>query len=200
MFCSGWKFYKTLTALKLHFSSPAYDVFKYAGKIRVSEVKYAVRNDVSIFEVWGRKFQSEKKMGHFIVANIIYGNPEFIYKPYAEAELVYLKWLGIRESITRTYETDVQHIRKAIEEHKITKEVLFQKTPLGNNPPLFQIFVAREISAETMVILNNEVNPFIDVWMKEATIDPYIFNKILTLKKYIPFVSYEKSSVCNITI
>lgn len=192
---SGKKFFIVYTSLKLHFTT-AYDVFKYGGKGAFTKTKLDEKKYSKLFEQWGGRFQSETKMGQFILANIIYGNQDFVYQPYHDAEQFYLKWVGIKDTITKTLSDDLKQIEKTGENY--TFDYLCNITPKGNLPPLLQLAIFNKIKLETLVIIHKEVSPIFDIWEKSLYNDPYAINLVFKLKKYVPFVKYNQEKVLPI--
>ena len=54
----------------MHFTSPEYNYFKYAGKIRTSKESFNKRKDRYFFEKLSRK-KTEKEVVEFFVSNFI---------------------------------------------------------------------------------------------------------------------------------
>ena len=193
--CSGKRFFSIYTALLLHFTS-TYDVLKYKGKGSFTKAKLDEKRYGKQFENWGSKFQNEKKLGNFIIANLVYGDEKFPYRqPYADAEQIYLRWMRTKESITKETEEDILKIKNTMQEHNLTFDNMIDKTPKGKLPPLLQLAIFNKINYETLVIVNNEYKNIFEVWEDMLINDPYTQDFIFKMKKYTPFVQYSKEKI-----
>lgn len=190
---SGWDLFKIHHSLKLHFTTPSYDVLKYNGKSRISQKSFEVRNDKLRFDSFANKLIGKNKAGHFCIANFVYGNPNFMYGTYEDAYDVYLEWKKVREMVTRTVEKDVNYINQL--KSGRAGQNFFAKTNSGNYPPLMQVALGGKISVETLCILDKEHKEFFDSWAAICQNDPYMSKQILKWKKYQPFVSYDADKI-----
>jgi hypothetical protein len=195
---SGWNFFKIYHAFDLHFNTEKYDVLKYGGKSRITEESFLSRNDRSRFEYWANKFHNKDAAGKMCIANFMYGDGEWLYQPHQQADEVFQKWKGIRESMTKTFDDDIHTVEKIAKKHSIDVDSLFEMTPSGKYPPLWQIINANLIKIESAVIINNEMKDFFGLWKKMAEYDPYVDDKLLKIKKYVPFVQYQKDKIHSI--
>lgn len=183
---SGYGFYRIYQSLHLHFTS-TYDVFKYGGKSKTINTNlYNKRRDKTIFERLAPKFQSEKRAGQFVLANFVYNSNDWLYQPYQQADEIYIKWKSIRDSLLTHIKNDLNVLSQVVKEQETCN--IFDKTPKGNKPPLLQLFLARRISKECLVCLD-DVYSFTDNWSDWYEIDPLISDQLFVLKKYKPFVS-----------
>jgi hypothetical protein len=190
---NGYTFYQIYQPLQLHFTTEKYDVIKYNGKSLCSYEKFLQKPAYGRFEMIGAKFTDRKKAGQFVIANIMYGDMDFVYGPFQDAQSVYNKWLGVRESITKKFEDDLDLMLSKIESSK-----WFDKTPSGRNPPLLQMILKGDVLIETAIILNKEHKGFLDKWAEICDNDPYVKKVIMRYKKYVPFVKYEADKITRI--
>lgn len=193
--CSGKRFYEIYISLKLHFTT-TYDVIKYSGKGTFRKTKLDEKNYGKLFDQWGSKFQNEKKIGHFVIANLIYGDEEFPYRrTYADAEEVYLRWMRTKESLTKETKEDVDKIKEIMKEQGVSFDYMLKVTPKGNMPPLLQLAIFNKINLETLVIVNKECKEVFEQWEDSLHVDPYAQDLVFKLKKYQPFVRYDKDKI-----
>jgi len=190
---SGFEFFKIYHSLHLHFTSKNYDVLKYNGKTNVSYDAFERRNDKMRFDSFAHKLIGKNKAGHFCIANLVYGNSQFIYKPFDDSYEVYLQWRKIRESMTRTFEKDVEYLNKLAGSRPAFD--LFAKTKKGNLPPVLQVALGDHITPETLCILDKEHKEFFDNWSEICQNDPYVDKVLLKWKKYQPFVAYDADRI-----
>lgn len=191
---SGKRFFEIYISLKLHFTT-TYDVIKYSGKGRFRKTKLDEKKYGNLFKQWGSRFSNEKKLGHFVIANLVYGDEEFPFKPYADAEKVYLRWLRTRESITKETTDDLNKIKDLMTQNQFTFDYIIDRTPKGKLPPLLQMAIFKKINLETLVIIHKEYKELFDTWEDLLYNDPYAQDVVFKLKKYIPFVKYEQDKI-----
>jgi hypothetical protein len=191
---SGWNFFKLHKALDFHFHTDAYDIFKYEGKINVSPEKFGVRQDRFRFEYYGGKFFNREKAAQFCIANFVRGNRQFVYTTFEDSEAEYFQWKKVQESITKMFSDDIQKII-----FRADGADIFNLTPSGKQPPLLQMMKAKFINLETAIIIHKERYKFLTKWSDLSYNDPYVGELLLTFKKYIPFVKYDKEKI-NLTL
>lgn len=191
---SGWEFFKIYLALDLHFTTEKYDVFKYKGRVNVNAEKFAIRNDARKFEYWANKVKKKDLAGRLCIANFVHGEDNWVYSTFDEAEPALKKLQRIKESQTKFFTDDLSAI-KGIMSGRVEYDNMFDKTASGRLPPLLQVYLSNKISAETLVIMNKEDRSFFDYWYSICDNDPYAKKKILTLKKYEPFVKYDAAKI-----
>ena len=187
---NGFQTYKMYVALKNHFTSDTYDYFRYGGKTRASIKTYEQRKDKYFFEKLSRKRNVEQ----FILANIIEQGATVWVGDLAseqQAEDNYRNWVKRQQSITYIFGNDLNHLDAAYDQNIIVVE--------GQHPPLLKHVIQRNISIETMVILNNMCS-FFRHWnrkIEDQVIWPSIYQKC---KKYKPFLKYDKDKLKKIVI
>ena len=190
---SGWDLFRIHSSLKLHFKSEKYDVIKYGGKTRATLESFQRRNDRFKYDSFAHKLIGKNKAGHFCIANIMYGSENFIYDSYDDAYDVYLKWLKVRESLTREFAKDVLYLNQLAASRASFD--LFAKTKSGKLPPIMQVALGRRINVETLILLNNEHKEFFDSWANICDNDPMLAETVLKWKKYAPFVAYNVDKI-----
>jgi len=179
---NGYDLYCTYQAIKLHFSSENYNFFHYDGKTKVSIDAFQKRRDKFLFHRLARKYRDEE-MIPFLVANFIDRDDNWTKSLLEEeAEQAYRDWKRRTDSMSKVYAEDLQKIA--------TKENfndLF-KIEEGQHSKLLILFMQKEITIETMVILNNLFD-FIRIWDKKIS-DDIIYPKISRkIRKYGSFLN-----------
>ena len=179
---NGYDLYCTYQAIKLHFSSESYNFFHYDGKTRVSIDAFQKRRDKFLFHRLARKYRDDE-MVPFLVANFVHSDDNWTKSLLEEeAEQTYREWKRVTDSMTKIYVEDLQKIAT-----KETFNDLF-KVYDGQFPKLLNLFMQKEITIETMVILNNLFN-FIKIWDKKIS-DDIIYPKISRkIRKYGSFLN-----------
>ena len=179
---NGYDLYCTYQAIKLHFSSESYNFFHYDGKTRVSIDAFQKRRDKFLFHRLARKYRDDE-MVPFLVANFVHSDDNWTKSLLEEeAEQTYREWKRVTDSMTKIYVEDLQKIAT-----KETFNDLF-KVDDGQFPKLLNLFMQKEITIETMVILNNLFN-FIRIWDKKIS-DDIIYPKVSRkIRKYGAFLN-----------
>lgn len=187
---NGFEAYKMYIALKNHFNSSTYDYFKYNGKTRASTRAFEKRNDKHFFNILAK----HKHCQQFIVANIVEDNPNVWASQLAneqQAEDNFRRWRRRIESLTYTFKNDLDHLLPDYNENF--------KVVDGQHPPLLKLVVQKQISIETLIILN-DICSFYKYWSRNIT-DTVVWPQIKTLsKKYKPFVPFDPNNMKKIVV
>ena len=179
---NGYDLYCTYQAIKLHFSSESYNFFHYDGKTRVSIDAFQKRRDKFLFHRLARKYRDDE-MVPFLVANFVHSDDNWTKSLLEEeAEETYRDWKRRTDSMTKIYTEDLVKIAT-----KDNFNDLF-KVEDGQHPKLLVLFMQKEVTMETMVILNN-IFDFIRIWDKKIS-DDIIYPKISRkIRKYGSFLN-----------
>ena len=179
---NGYDLYCTYQAIKLHFSSESYNFFHYDGKTRVSIDAFQKRRDKFLFHRLARKYRDDE-MVPFLVANFVHSDDNWTKSLLEEeAEETYRDWKRRTDSMTKIYTEDLVKIAT-----KDNFNDLF-KVEDGQHPKLLVLFMQKEVTVETMVILNN-IFDFIRIWDKKIS-DDIIYPKISRkIRKYGSFLN-----------
>jgi len=179
---NGYDLYCTYQAIKLHFTSESYNFFHYDGKTRVSIDAFQKRRDKFLFHRLARKYRDDE-MVPFLVANFVHSDDNWTKSLLEdEAEETYKDWKRTTDSMSKIYVEDLQKI--ATQE---TFNDLF-KVEDGQFPKLLVAFLQKDVTIETMVILNN-IFDFIRIWDKKIS-DDIIYPKVSRkIRKYGAFLA-----------
>lgn len=179
---NGYDLYCTYQAIKLHFTSESYNFFHYDGKTRVSIDAFQKRRDKFLFHRLARKYRDDE-MVPFLVANFVHSDDNWTKSLLEdEAEETYRNWKRTTDSMSRVYTEDLQKIAT-----KETFNDLF-KVEDGQFPKLLVLFMQKDVTIETMVILNN-IFDFIRIWDKKIS-DDIIYPKVSRkIRKYGAFLA-----------
>jgi hypothetical protein len=190
---NGYDLYCIYQAIKLHFTSENYNFFQYDGKTRVSIDAFQKRRDKFLFHRLARKYRDEE-MIPFLVANFVHSDDNWTKSLLEDqAEETYRDWKRTTDSMTKVYLEDLQKICPDPKEFNS----LF-KVENGQFPPLLNLFMQKEITIETMVILNNIFN-YVQIWDKKIT-DDIIYPKISRkIRKYGAFLSVDTKKYKELT-
>ena len=188
----GYDLYCLYQAIKLHFTSEGYNFFHYDGKTRVSIDAFEKRRDKYFFHRLARKYRDEE-MVSFLVANFVHADGNWTKSLLEEeAESTFREWKRVTDSMSKVYVEDLQKIAT-----KDNFNDLF-KIEDGQFPKLLVAFMQKEVTLETMVILNN-VFGFVRIWDKKIS-DDIIYPKISRkIRKYGSFLSMDVDKYKSLT-
>ena len=189
----GYDLYCMYQAIKLHFTSENYNFFHYDGKTRVSIEAFEKRRDKYFFHRLARKYDDREMVG-FLVANFVHSDDNWAKSLVEEsAESTYTEWKRITDSMSKVYLEDLQRVCPEPKEFND----LF-KVEDGQFPKLLVSFMQKEVTLETMVILNN-IFDFIRIWDKKIS-DDIIYPKLSRkIRKYGSFLTVDVSKYKTLT-
>lgn len=180
---NGYDLYGLYQAIKLHFTSEQYNFFQYDGKTRISIDAFQKRRDKFLFHRLARKYRNEE-MVPFLVANFVSSDNNWTKSLLEEeAEQTYRDWKRRTDSMSKLYEED---LRKICPEPKEFNQLFEVKD--GQFPKLLVALLQKEVTIETLVILNN-IFRFIPIWDKKIS-DDIIYPKVSRkVRKYGAFLN-----------
>ena len=180
----GYSAYVLYMAMKLHFTSPSYDYFKYHGKTNVSESTFLKRRDKYSFYKLSRKYNLED-LKNYYVANFLDGDIQWVGAISGEdGEETYKKWQGRIQRLTYQFEQDIIFLFESSGN--------FLHVDNGDYPYLLKMLMQGEVTIETVAILN-DIMGFFPMWSKKITDDIVWPNWKLRIEKYTPFIQYDKA-------
>jgi len=174
-------------ALKRHFTSE-YDFFKYNGKVKANSHSFENRKDKFFFYKLSKMPNAEQ----LILANLL-ENPQIWVGDLIEnkAHEVYQQWLKKQQSLTYVFRTDISELDQDDPDSDLMTN--------GDHPNLLRLYVADKISIETLIILDDVLN-FFPYWEKKIR-DKILWTDInKRVKKYRPFLSYDKAKMRKIVL
>ena len=187
---SGLAVYMMYNALRLHFTTDSYDYFKYNGKTNTNKESFLTHKNKYAFYRLSRKHTLEDARD-FFVANFLVNDSKWVGELLTEeAEEIYTDWKKRNQSLFYRFESDTQYLLDNYDAHDIIKPVD------GSFPVLLMQIMRKKVALETLVIMNNLMN-FLPMWEKKIDDDivwPMWQRKI---KKYTPFVVYDKMKYKN---
>jgi len=142
--------YTSYLSLKNHFTKEKYDYHKYAGKTRATIKAFYNRRDRYFFEKLSRQ-KDDKQVVEFFVSNFIScTDPQSLWigDIIKNGESVYTDWQKRMQSLTYFFKEEVT---KLFEENKFD-DVL--KVESNRHPILVKKYIQKEVSIETLVILD----------------------------------------------
>lgn len=184
---TSFEAYQLFLSIKMHFTQPNYDFFKYQGKVNTSFDSFNKRRDKYYFA----KLAKHKDALGYLVAQ--YASASFagwVRDLFTEeAEQVYTQYLARQQAITYNFQSDIQKL----EDGFISKF----KVIGGQHPEILTMFKRGSISIETFTILDIHLK-FFTLWetrIEDTVIWPSIRDRCL---KYRPFIHYDRAKIKSI--
>jgi len=179
--------YKLFLAVKMHFTQPNYDFFKYNGKVNANLDAFNRRRDKYHFA----KLAKHKDPMGYLVAQYTAGN----FTGWAgdlfveETERIYTQYLSRQQAITYNFQSDLDKL----EDGFISKF----KVKDGQHPEALVMYRRGNITIETFTILNIHLH-FFQLWdirIDDTVLWPSIRERCL---KYRPFLHYDTAKIKSI--
>ena len=175
---TDYEAYKVYCAIKRHFQSTTYDYFKYNGKVKTSYETFDKRPDKYFFA----KLAKHKDIVGFLVANFANGDRwvgDLVNEQVAEK--AYRDWLMRKQSMSYVFKNDLDKIDNLIGSLKVID---------NQHPVLFKKYLSKEISAETLIIIN-KIQRFFGYWTKNLKTCIVWQEEKNKLQKLTHFVDYQ---------
>ena len=189
---TGFKAFRYYLALKLHFNNDKFNVFENRGNVKYSYENFNSRNDRHIFEKLARKFDSDKELIQFLVANFAYGHDNMIFA-IEEANEFYLEWQKRKQSITRIFKDDLNTIELESQKNALSLDQIINFT-LNEYPCIIRLYLGKKISIESISILNDLLD-FIPVWKTNKSGMLILESDIRKIEKIKGFVKYDAEKI-----
>lgn len=176
--------YKTYIALKHHFTLDTYDYFRYNKKTKVTLDSFLKRKDRIFFAKLGNR--KDTYLENFLVANFLYQTNMWVGELLSdECEDRYKDWKRRQEALSYYFKTEMEFVSDLSSEEF---NALFHPID-GNHPEIIQKYMRKEISLETLCILDN-ILKFIRKTDKIIS-DPIYVDISKLCKKYQPFLKVD---------
>jgi len=187
---SGFAAYALWNALKLHFTSESYDYFKYNGKTNVSKQTFTINKSKYQFYKLSRKYDIEE-LKNFYIANFIQGKGDWVGDLLQDGDENYTKWQKTQQSLTYTFENDIMYMFDSVDGAEFWHIDDYFKPIDGGWPMLITKMMHEKISLETVCILV-DILGCMPKWEKQITEDIIWPTHRRIIKKYTPFIQYDK--------
>jgi len=182
--------------MKLHFSKPEFDFFQYEGRVKANETTYQQRNDFYFFETLARKLTKQETMEYLLASFVDAQDPTKVWigDIKRSGKNKFLGFKKLHESLTYTFEQDLNRVAHSMEEEGITFDNILRS--LGQTPLLLTLYVKELIHLETLIIFDIVLG-FTKEWDNNM-IDPLWESISFKIKKYKPFLSLNKNKYSSI--
>jgi hypothetical protein len=187
---TGFAAYALWNALKLHFTSESYDYFKYNGKTNVSKQTFTINKSKYQFYKLSRRYDLEE-LKNFYIANFIQGKGDWIGDLLQDGDENYTKWQKTQQSLTYTFENDIMYMFDSVDGAEFWTIEDYFKPIDGGWPMLITKMMHNKISLETVCILV-DILGCMPKWEKQITEDIIWPTHRRIIKKYTPFILYDK--------
>jgi len=187
---TGFAAYALWNALKLHFTSDSYDYFKYNGKTNVSKSTFSTNKSKYHFYKLSRKYNLEE-LKDFYIANFIQGKGDWVGDLLQDGDESYTKWQKTQQSLTYTFENDIMYMFDSVDGAEFWHIDDYFKPIDGGWPMLITKMMHDKIKLETVCILI-DIFDCMPRWEKQITEDIVWPTHRRIIKKYTPFINYDK--------
>jgi len=187
---TGFAAYALWNALKLHFTSDSYDYFKYNGKTNVSKSTFSTNKSKYHFYKLSRKYNLEE-LKDFYIANFIQGKGDWVGDLLQDGDENYTKWQKTQQSLTYTFENDIMYMFDSVDGAEFWHIDDYFKPIDGGWPMLITKMMHDKIKLETVCILI-DIFDCMPRWEKQITEDIIWPTHRRIIKKYTPFINYDK--------
>lgn len=187
---TGYGAYLLFLALRTHFTSDKYDFFKMHGKLRATKDSYEKRQDRHFFDKIAKLYNAEE-LKEFYVANILQDKHYIMELLENEAEKNYTEYKSRRQALSYNFSNELD---------RIFSRGLSRPFHIDDDeyPIIISFFLGKRLSPESMVILNDFIR-FSDKFDKYLGNNDPIWSKVeLKIRKYKPFVKYDKDKFKHI--
>jgi hypothetical protein len=187
---SAFDTYALYLSLKNHFTRESYDFFRYQGKTNASTDSFMKRKDRFHFQKLSRRVSGDE-MQTFIVANLLVDKSWVGDLLEEEADEIYRNHVKINQSLSYVFMNELDAL---FSEHNPAACFRIRS---DTYPLILMSFIQGSVSTQTMVILNDFVN-YIQKWDSVYTDDPIWSKYRILIKKYAPFLEYDRKKLKNI--
>ena len=187
MIVHGHQVYSTYLAFKQHFTNPKFDFFQYDGKVKVKEETYQQSRAFWFCESLAKKLTDEE-IKEYMLASFVSAEDStkvWIRDIQRTGRDSWLVWQKQQACLSYTFEQDCLRLVNYLEQRNQSPSCLLQT--MGGHPPCLRLYCKREISLETLIILDMVLNFMVD-W-DDKLIDPLWQSISMKIKKYKPFLS-----------
>lgn len=184
--------YVKYLSIKNHFTKPKYDYKKYCGKVKANIDSFYKRKDRMWFEKISRQKTDEQIVNFFIANFASCENPESLWigEIIREGENVYRDWSKKNQSLTYIFKEEMEAVLS-----KYSLDSLF-KLNKSSHPQILKEYLQKNISLETLVILNQIFNYKKN--FDDKLLDPVWEFVSMRIEKYSSFLDIDIKKFKNI--
>jgi uncharacterized protein YeaO (DUF488 family) len=186
---SAYECYQHYNALKLHFTRPDYDYFRYNHKTRTSLTSFESRKDKLFFQ----KVAKHKDPVKYMLSNLVH-NPKLWIKDIAyspEAEKIYQQWVKRNQAFSYMFSEEISKLKEDFNSNYIINN--------NEHPYIIKLYLRGDISLETFIALVDSVN-CLAYWNRKMEYDPVWQELAIKIVKYRPFLEYKRPKIKKILV
>ena len=173
--------YKIYLALKLHFTTESYDITKHKFAAKGKKETFLKRKDLMVLRKLARDYDRQTIID-ILVSNFVTGD-RWGGMFDTEAMKTYERWKARQQSIGYTFEQDLNTIQTRMDIENIEDATVDNQHPL-----ILKMLLGRQITLETVVILNKKLN-----FCNDYKDDLILKDTCLLINKYSPFMKSTKN-------
>lgn len=184
----GLETYKTYIAVRNHFKQDSYDYFKYRGKSKVNGDSFLKRRDKFFFAKLERRL-SKQEVLYFFVSNFIHDDSNWSGSLVTEQSMsIYNEWKKRVQSLSYLFKDECNNLKQIVDLSGKEFDNLFKSN--GSHPALLKLYLQKQISLETMVIID-KILGYLALWNKQYQGDVVYDNVGRLITKYSSFVDVD---------
>lgn len=182
--------YLCYLSLKQHFTVKSYDYFRYHGKVRAKRETFEKRRDRFFFDKLSRQTDPQTVILANLLDDVTYINDMISAEGLGRAA----KYNAWSMALSQKYS---EELKFALANCRFDDLLNFK--PDTQYPPLLSGFMSKQISIQTVIILDTLVH-FIDNWNKKLASD-YLWPELkMKFEKYRPFLVFDKEKLKKKTV
>ena len=187
---NGFEIYKVYLAVKLHFTSKnqSYDFHKHGGRTTARLETFTKRRDRYFFHKLSQSYDDTNAVDYF-VSNFVTNTNLWVGDIIGNSgDENYREWSKRIEALHYYYEQDIDYLLERMSANDMSFDDIFT-VQNGQHPPILKMVLAKRISIETFVILedllsfSNRLNEDIS----ETVLWPKLYDRIV---RYRPFLKF----------
>ena len=183
---NGFDVFQIYLGLKLHFTKSNYDYFKFNGKTNTKPSTFLNRKDRHFFDKLAKKHK--KDVFGFLVSNFVERGDLWVGDTFDDsAETIFTEWKKRFQSLRISFSDDCSCVFHEADKMEMPFNDIF-KYEDGRHPLIMRLYLQRQISIESFIIMNQILNFFVD-FDKQMTDDVMwkeVKNKCLNYEPFLP--------------
>ena len=192
MIMDSFDAYKMYLGIKAHFDKGNYDFVKYGGKTKTTKESFFKRNDRKVFYSMSKKHSDPEDLKNYYIANFV-AHSKWIGE---FSEQNYTDWKKRIESMSYTFSQNILYLIDEILvknlDNNINKFNYMFECEEDTHPFLLKKYLAKKITPETLIILDDILN-FFKQWNKKLSDDIVWEEEKIFLDKYRRFLDFDKT-------
>ena len=193
MSITGYTVFRFHRVVELHFTTDHYNLFKHEGRVRgATEDDFIKHPHKKFYNRFSSNFKNRDELLDYFVANFAYRSKKgFIFNKKSNSFSFRDEWVRRKENITEVFKEDIQKISKTYQEMNGSMD------PDTKNPILLELFFEKEITIETLRIIE-DIHPYLHQWERDEDIKEACNDIIRIIKKLEKLVKYDSEKIKEI--